>query len=141
MKIYCSYAYTGEDQVQLQQRLEHVVEEIERLGHTPYCYHFSDHRTSDIAPNDALTEALAQLKSCDAIFVIVSSDRRSEGQLMEVGAALALGKRVFVGQHQTAVDKTYVPSLAEHTFVWDSLNDLIEGLRHLFDSSEGLSSK
>lgn len=129
MKICCSYAFTGEDQAQLQHRLERVVEVIEKNGHSVFCYHFSVHRTPTIAPQDALMEAIQQLKKCDILLAIVTSARKSEGQLMEVGAALSLGKPIVVAQHRSSLDKTYLPGLAEHSFVWNDLDDLIGGVQ------------
>lgn len=128
MKILCSYAFTGEDEITLVARLHNVVNTLQQCGHHVYCFQFEKRGDTEPTPDEALRLAIDELQSCDAIFVIKSSERRSEGQLIEVGAALAQGKRIFVAQHRSAVGTTYLPTLADASFVWDDEESLLAGI-------------
>jgi hypothetical protein len=63
------------------------------------------------------------------VLAIVSSERRSEGMLLELGAALVLGKRLVIALHQNAIGKTYLPELADGSFNWNTKEDLAEGIK------------
>lgn len=135
MKIFCSYACSGEDQQLLTARMRHVVDVLEGIGHEVYCYHFSAHRSEDTTPRQAMQEALSKLGDYDALFAIIASGRRSEGQLIEIGAALSQGKALYVAEHISAIDATYVPTLADETFIWSTLDDLVKGIRDCFEGA------
>lgn len=131
MKIFCSYSFTGEEYSTVQQRMSHVVGALKKSGHDPYCLMFdpsddSPHRGGDAAA--ALRYAIAKMESCDCVAVIVSSDRRSEGQLIEIGAAEHLCKPIYLFQHHTATGKSYLPQLAAVTRQWHKLEDLEQTL-------------
>lgn len=132
MKIFCSYAYTGEDSQILEKRLRLVVDELERFGHDVYCFHFTSSQRPDTTPKEAIEEALSRLQHYDALFVMVASDRRSEGLLIEVGAALSQGKKIYIAQHASAVGKTYLPDLAEYSYVWSNEAELVQGITDYF---------
>lgn len=132
MKIFCSYAYTGEDEIVLENRLRLMVDELERLGHDVYCFHFSGSQRPGIQPKEAILEALSRLQDYDALFVMLASERRSEGLLIEVGAAISQGKKLFIAQHASAVGKTYLPDLAEYSYVWSNEAELTQGITDYF---------
>lgn len=108
-------------------RLRRVTDVLQQQGHRVYCYQFQ--KQIDPTPAEALEAAIRELKACDAVLVIKSSERRSEGQLIEVGAALALGKRLIVAEHQSAVGTTYLPDLTKTSFVWSDEDSLLTGIK------------
>lgn len=113
MRIFCSFAYTGEDQAAVEERMGCIVAELEAHGHEVYCNIFDDGIVGFTEPKEFLNRALSVLPEYDIVFVIMTSPRRSEGLLIEVGAALALGKRLIVAEHESVAGGSYVPTLAE----------------------------
>lgn len=66
-----------------------VVNALNKTGHDTYCPLFDEHKSELQAKNDIkaiFTYAFENVKKCEAIVAIVTSKRKSEGQLMEVGA-------------------------------------------------------
>lgn len=132
MKVFVSYAITGEHVEQVADRLAQVRDTVTACGHEVYCFHFDPARREDMTEAECIHHALGKLPKNDALLVLGASERRSEGMLMEVGSALTHGKRLVYAQHDSAVGKTYLPSLADYTFVWRSEQELLSRIREYF---------
>jgi len=132
MKLFCSTAMTGENEVEVTKRMKLVVSALQAGGHEAYCQSL-DPRVSELQGVAALLKyAFEILASCEALVVIVTSDRRSEGVLMEVGAALAVGKPVYLFWHTTTnEDSSHLPKIATKVFRWQTDDDLQDLLKRL----------
>lgn len=119
-KIFCSYAFTGEDKLKVEARMRRVVDLLESCGHEVYCNLFDGATESYGSPRQFLRRAIDQMNECDKILVIQTSPRRSEGMLMEVGVAIARGKPILLAQHQNTAGASYLSELAEQTQIWHS---------------------
>lgn len=134
MKLFCSYAYTGEDVEVVTNRMQMVVDTLAAQGHEVYCPLFDELVAPLQEANDVksiFTHAFEGIRRQDATVVIISSERRSEGQLMEIGAALSQDKPVYLMQHDSAVDKSYLPKLVSKTLVWETDEDLKSQLKNV----------
>ncbi len=133
--IFLSYAYTGEDESAVLARLRKVCDILTADGLRVYCVTFDDATKSYTAPGQYMHRGLAMIPWCQIVLVIQTSPRRSEGMLMEIGAALALGKRVVVAQHRSAIGKSYIadPTLVHDSRVWNSEEELVATVRALVE--------
>lgn len=131
--IACSYAFTGEDEAVVRQRMQKIRDVL--IEHSPrvYCNLFDPDVEAYTTAKEFIDEAIKKMATYDAVLVIMTSDKRSEGMLLEIGAALARGQRVMVAQHVSAVDKTYVPSLAHESFQWATEEELLAGIRKIVE--------
>ncbi len=123
-KIFCSYAFTGEDKLKVEARMRRVVDLLEGCGHEVYCNLFDGATESYGSPRQFLRRAIDQMNECDKILVIQTSPRRSEGMLIEIGVAMARDKSILLAQHQSAASKSYLPDLARRTQTWHSESEL-----------------
>ena len=112
-KIFCSYAFTGEDKLKVEARMRRVVDLLEGCGHEVYCNLFDGATESYGSPRQFLRRAIDQMNECDKILVIQTSPRRSEGMLIEIGAAIARNKSILLAQHQSAAGKSYLPETTD----------------------------
>lgn len=119
-KLFCSYAFTGEDEARVRARMRRVVNLLENNGCEAYCNLFDPAVKNYTSPRQYLLRAIEQMNGCDSVLVVQTSPRRSEGMLMEVGVAIARGKPILLAQHQSAADASYLPELAEQTQIWHS---------------------
>lgn len=138
MKAFVSYAFTGEDETVLTARLRNIKKVFDKLHINSYINMFSP-GYSDLVERNAtggeyMCSALPDLQTSDVVLVLNTSPRRSEGMLMEIGAALAWGKKIILAQHASSVGETYLPTLAKETFVWQSDEDLLQKVEQLFSS-------
>lgn len=134
MKIFCSYAYTDEDPEQVTERMQLVVNTLTEAGHTPYCDRFDSTMADAQAQNDVkaiFNEDFKRVAEADLIVVIVTSARRSVGQIMEIGATLSQKKPLYLFEHTSAKGSTYLPELADKYFQWESNDDLVQDLRNI----------
>jgi nucleoside 2-deoxyribosyltransferase len=134
MKIFCSYAYTGEDSGQVTERMRLVVDVLNQAGHVPYCDRFDPTLANAQTQNDVKTifdKDFKRIAEADVVIVIITSPRRSVGQMIEVGAALSQKKTVYLFEHASAKDSTYLPKLVDKYFSWESNDDLEEALQNI----------
>lgn len=98
-----------------------------------YCIAFDGETKGYTAPGQYVHRGLAMLPQCQTVLVLQTSPRRSEGMLMEIGAALALGMRVVVAQHSSAVGESYIadPTLVHDSCIWNTDEELIAAVRVL----------
>lgn len=136
MKVFVSYAFTGEDEVVLAERLRRIKNVFDKLHIDSYINMFSP-GYSDLVERNAtgdeyMRSALPNLQTSDVVLVLNTSPHRSEGMLMEVGAALAWGKKIILAQHVSSVGETYLPTLVDKAFVWQSDEELLQEVKQLF---------
>ncbi len=136
MKVFCSYAFTGEDKAVLGKRLSILRDFFEQQGIAYYMNIFAPHYEKLVGQNaaagDYVRAAIEAMKSCDTVLVLQASERRSEGVLIEIGAALAAGKKIVLAQHESSVGQTYLPTVANTTFVWRDDSELLQQVREYF---------
>ena len=91
--VFCSYAFTGEDEAVVRARMRGVVAALEQVGCAVYCNLFDPAWPSYHTPGELL---------------------------MEVGAALALGKPIALAQHHSVDQQSYLSDqlIAMRTEVW-----------------------
>ena len=133
-KIFCSYAFTGEDKLKVEARMRRVVDLLEGCGHEVYCNLFDGATESYGNPRQFLRRAIDQMNECDKILAIQTSPRRSEGMLIEIGVAIARNKSILLAQHQSATGKSYLPDLAKQTQTWQNESELDATIVNLIKS-------
>ena len=134
MKVFVSYAYTGEDADVLGQRLSRLRDTFAELGVDYYIKMFSPEwqgmMDREATGGEFLNFALKSMRDCDVVLVLNTSERRSEGMLMEVGAAVTMRKPIVLAQHQSSVGKTYLPTVVDESIVWRKEGELVDSIKN-----------
>jgi nucleoside 2-deoxyribosyltransferase len=134
MKIFCAYAFTGEDLEVITRRMKSVVNTLNANGHDAYCNRF-DPIVDEIQAKDDIKAIFARafevLKERDAVVAIVASPHKSIGQIMEIGVAMSQGKPIYLFEHTSASGSTYLPKLASATYSWTKIDDLVTQLQQI----------
>jgi nucleoside 2-deoxyribosyltransferase len=144
MRGFISYRFTGADPADVDALLAPVSASLREAGHDVYV-NFYDHDLQSLAaketldPEDYIFRALAFMDECDFVIVLLNSDEKSEGMLIEVGYALARGIPVVVAIKE-GVTRTYLPRLSTTHFSWKENDDLVRSLSHI-DFSALVSEK
>ncbi|MGB2787449.1 MAG: hypothetical protein WBB94_03650 [Candidatus Saccharimonadaceae bacterium] len=134
MKLFCAYAFTGHDVDVVTKLMQLVVDTLSTEGHGVYCERFDSIATDmgDRGDMKALfTRVFDFIAKTDAVVVVVASPSRSVGQLMEIGVALSLKKPIYLFEHVSAKDSSYLSSLADKSFVWSSDKELTSQLKNV----------
>lgn len=134
MKLFCAYAFTGEDTEAVTKRMRLVVDTLEKNGHDAYCNRFDEivsklQEAGDI--KGIFQEAFKNIADSEAMVAVVTSPSRSIGQIMEIGIALNQGKPVYLFEHTSAADSSYLPRLVDEHFTWSTLPELEAALAKL----------
>ena len=130
-KVFCSYAFTGLDPEQVRERLKLIAEAFSSASVEYYINLFDPKWRADSDPKECLDIALKEMETSDFVLAIMASERRSEGMLVEVGAAYAAGKKIILARHESADGKTYIDQLAEKTVNWKTNQDLVRIIKTL----------
>ncbi len=112
-----------------------MVDALNKSGHAAYCPIF-DPRKIELQERQAAKEifdyAFQNLAKCDGMIAIVTSDRKSEGQLMEIGAILAANKPLYLFVHDSARKApSHLHKLAAKVYIWSSDEDLANKLANI----------
>ena len=129
MKIYIAYHFSGQDQNELKNFLSRVSEALTDAGHETFIF-FRDEQNwgeKTMPPAEVLAGALKHLKDCNGILALQNGVEKSEGLLLEVGYAKALGKQVVVAVKQD-VSATFLRCIADKVIEYKSDEELINEL-------------
>lgn len=133
MKVFCSYAHRGEDEKDIHRRMLALQTIFHELGLRSYCNLFDPDMPTLKDDGEILRDVVGKkLRDYDVVYVITTSERKSEGIAMEVGAALALGKKIYLAQHETAMGANTISKLADKQFIWKTEKELLERTKELF---------
>lgn len=77
-----------------------------------------------------MAHAFYVIDNSDILFVIQTSEERSEGMLMEVGYSIAK-KKIIIVATKSGVHNTYLPTMGTIAFEWSNLEDLSEKIGNL----------
>ena len=134
MKIFCAYAFTGEDLDVVTDRMKLVVDSLNAQGHETYCNRF-DPIVDEIQKKDDIEaiflRAFDLIEEYDVVAAIITSPNKSVGQIKEIGVALSQSKPVYLFEHTSAKGSTYLPRLATKYYEWSTEEDLLMALKEL----------
>jgi nucleoside 2-deoxyribosyltransferase len=126
MKLFLSYRFTGEDPVELNISLSAIISVLRTAGHEVYCSiedesWFQEQKRTN---REIMEHAFSKLDESDAILAYIKSDEKSEGMLVEIGYAIAKGKRLILAVKQ-GVKTTSISQMASPCLQFDTIDDLI----------------
>jgi len=127
MKTFISYRHTGEDQKSLEKLLVPIRSALQGVDVESYCTFFDEDEFQDksFGPKDIMYHAFSIIDKSDFLFVVQTSDSKSEGMLMEVGYCIAKSIPVVVATRDS-VAYTYMPDMADLSFRWKDPKDLAQ---------------
>ena len=134
MKLFCAYAFTGEELDIVTKRMQLVVNTLNISGHEAYCNRF-DSVVDELQEKDDIKgifrEAFKNIEKSEAVVAIITSPSRSIGQIMEIGVAMSQGKPVYLVEHKNAEGSSYLPRLVDKHFLWETEEELINALKQV----------
>jgi hypothetical protein len=131
MKTFIAYRSTGEDPKQLEPMLETVRDAFQSKGVDAYCTHFDGKEFIDKSynPKQILQHAFDKIGDINFLFVLQTSENKSEGMLMEVGYCLAKKIPVIVA-HKEGIQGSYLPGIANVRMSWSELDELVDKIKN-----------
>lgn len=128
MRIFLSHAYTNEDHAIVRTRMKKIVDLFAKQGVEAYCDLFDPRCDILTTPKQFIESAIEEIRQSDKVLVLMTSPHRSEGMLIEVGAALTLKKPIVLMQQVRSVESTYLDELVQQTLIWNDEEALFKQL-------------
>ncbi|MDD5192597.1 MAG: nucleoside 2-deoxyribosyltransferase [Candidatus Nanoarchaeia archaeon] len=125
MKIQIAYKFTGEDRKQLEKDMKKVCSALKSKGHDVYCTLFDKNLPK--TKKELFQNAFNRINNSEIILVLIKSEDKSEGLLMEVGYSIANKKRIILAI-KNAVKNTHLRDLVEEIIEFEDIDDLINKL-------------
>ena len=127
MKLFCAYAFTGEDLDVLTRRMRLIVDTLNEAGHEAYCNRF-DTLVDDLQSKDDIKgifkRAFEVIGENEGVVAIITTPDKSVGQIMEIGVAMSQGKPIYLFEHSSAVGSNYLNKLVDEYYIWENEEDL-----------------
>src|SRR5688500_7871913 len=126
MKTFVAYRFSGENPKELEPLLSSIRDELQKKNIEVYCSFFDEAEFQNKSYNarQIMEHAFRIIDDSDFLFVLQTSDNKSEGMLMEVGYCIAKGIPI-VSATKKSVKSSYVPDMGEVDLRWDDTNDLM----------------
>jgi nucleoside 2-deoxyribosyltransferase len=137
MKYFVSYANTDEDITEVAARMQKIVDALSSQNQEIYCDLFDEElleaQTAEKKDFKKIMESdFKRLLNYDSILAILTSPRRSIGQLMELGAAYSQKIPIILLEHTSASGHySYLPELASEHHVWQDDEELIRLIKEI----------
>lgn len=131
MKAFIAYRSTGEDPQVVEPVLIAIREAFKGRGIEVYSTFFDEAiKGKSLGVRQITEHAFGILDSADFLFVVQTSDNKSEGMLIEVGYCLA--KRIpIIAATKNTVTKTYMSAIVSQSFKWSTIEDLVRTITDL----------
>lgn len=130
-RYFVAYKHTGEVLEELEKRISTVTNALATKKIQAYATLFDEGKfqSENQTAGQIMETAFQKISAMDGLFVLIAGAGVSEGQLMEVGYALAIKKPIIVAYQEDV--KTYVNQLANISFSYSDLNDLSKKIMEL----------
>lgn len=131
MKLFLSFRYTGETAESLQEFFYPLRDALVACGHEVYLS-LDDLETwgqNSLSMQEKFARTFQSLAESEALVVVVRSNDRSEGMLMEVGYAVAQKKPIYLAV--LAGTDTYIRVVATKVVEFTSQTDILANIDSL----------
>lgn len=131
-KVFIAFRFSGENVKKIMPLLLVVRDSLKRKGIEAYCTLFDEHRFKDksMDAKEIMAHAFSIIDTSEILFVVQTSEERSEGMLLEMGYSIAKRKLIIVAT-KSGVHNTYLPEMGTIAFEWSNLEDLSEKIGNL----------
>jgi len=132
MKAFIAYRFSGEDPKIIEPALTAVRDGLNFQKIDSYCTFFNDlpDRDKNGTAKAIMLHAFKEIEQSDFLFVLQTSEAKSEGMLMEVGYCLAKQIPIVVANCR-GVRSSYIHLLANKHFDWEDVLDLTDKTANL----------
>lgn len=130
MKIFIGQAVTGQDITSLQKEMEKIYSVLQQKGHSVYSTLEEEGKNKFKKAGDWVIHGFKQIDSHDVFLIIMRTEHRSEGLLMEIGYALSKKKKIILAINEN-VKNTYLRDFTNNIIEWKDFDDLLIKLSKL----------
>ena len=130
MKIFVSYKETGLEESELHGKLEKIKEIIWNIGHGSFVYHL-DTKYDNPTAKEVMEKAKSEIETSDIVLAFINYPWKSEGMLLELGIAKALGKEILTLVNKEIENEYFLTYwISDNTVFFDKFEDIEKLLKY-----------
>jgi nucleoside 2-deoxyribosyltransferase len=130
MKYFISYRHTGAEEPRLGNLQNAIKEAFDTRPQDEFYstyYNQQEFDSSNMGAADIMRFAFKIIDTNDIMLVILDSETKSEGMLIEIGYCLAKNKKIIIAKNSN-INNSYCQDLADYKFDYANLEDLKQKL-------------
>lgn len=130
MGYFLAYRHTGVDPSELEALLPPVRNVLQADGSEVYCTYFNEgnFKNAGLGPAEIMRHAFLKIEEMGRLFVLIDSEQKSEGMIMEIGYCLAKGIPITVAIRSN-VTGTYLPNMTDEVIRYTDIDDLVQKIK------------
>ena len=129
MRLFLAQRITGENINKLREESTRIIDILKEKGHGCYCTLLEGESFEKKSKKDIMNHAFKEIDNSDALLVILRSNDKSEGLLMEIGYSLNK-KKIILAINQN-VKETYLKDIADSVIEFEDIEELYTKLKEL----------
>lgn len=130
MEYFISHKFTGEDRKKLEGIMRQICDTFTKHGHENYCTLWKEDELAKQPMKGLFQHAFNEIDKADTFVAFINSEGKSEGMLIEMGYALAKGKK-FILLINKKVKNTHTREIADKVIEFRNLDELKNKLKDL----------
>lgn len=132
MRIFISYKFADEKPEELEDIMKRIKESLEKANHNILTTFFDKEEFEKNNPSmkQIMDKAMGYLDKSDAVLCLIKSNEKSEGQILEIGYAIAEEKNIILAI-QKGLKTRWIEHYASKIIEFDNLKDLYKKLESL----------
>lgn len=130
MKCYIAYRFTGEDIEERKEIMKRICDIFTEHKHDNYCTLWDEEQLSKKPKKDLFKHAYNEIDKADCLVAFINSEKKSEGMLIEIGYAVAKGKKFVLIIHKDG-KTVYLKDIADQVIEFENLDELKDRLKDL----------
>ncbi|MBU3897294.1 MAG: hypothetical protein KJ697_05205 [Nanoarchaeota archaeon] len=132
MKIFLIYRFTGEEIVKLEKICNKIIASLEKAKHICFCSLSKEkyYKKNKFTRKQSYLDTMKEIDNYEAVLVFIKSNKKNEEILVEVGYAVAKGKKIFLAI-KNGVRSELIEQISDKIIKFDTVEDLCKKLSKL----------
>jgi len=132
MKIYITYKFADENPIELEKLMDNIASSLKKSGHEVLTTFFDkeEFRRTNATMRTIMDRALGYLNKSDIVLNIIKSQEKSEGQIFEIGYAVAKNKKLILAI-QKGLKTRWIEYYSDKIIEFETLEELYKKLEEI----------
>ena len=132
MKIFLSYKFTGEDPKKLTEFIQNICDSLKKAKHETLTtfWNKKEFEKAKATKKDIMKKSLTYIDNSNYYLGLIKSSEKSEGQLIELGYALARGRKIIIAIKKD-IKMTWATEVANKIIIFKTEEELYKKLEKL----------
>ena len=122
MVFFIAHKVSGEDKEKLEAEMKSFCIALKKSGYDYYCSFLDNEMRNERSKEELINNAFKKIDELDGVLAIIKSEDKSEGMLIELGYAVAKGKKVVLLIKKN-IKSDFIRAIANQIIEFNNLED------------------